>query len=78
MPEKMKFYDLKNKRRFATTDYKVVSKKGKKGRVMYALIAKGPSGNECWAIIGKDKYNQLKGKAPAKKAAPAKKKAKKK
>lgn len=59
--EIMQFYDLKKKKRFKTDDYKIVVKKAKKGnRIMYAAVAKGPSGNDCWLIVGKDKAAQLK------------------
>jgi hypothetical protein len=62
MAEKLKFYDLKKKKKFTTDEYKLVTKKGKKGRVMYAAVAKAPGGNECWLIVGKDRLAELKKK----------------
>jgi len=46
--ENLKFYDLKKKKAFMSSKYKYVKKKGRK-----FAVTKGPSGNECWRIVGK-------------------------
>lgn len=48
MPEKLKFYDLKGKKSFYSTSYKLVTKKGRR-----FAVAKNPSGSESWRIVGK-------------------------
>ena len=45
--EKLKFYDLKNKKAFTTDKYKMVKRKGR----MFA-VAKATSGVEAWRIVG--------------------------
>ena len=46
MPKtKLKFYDLKNKKSFTSSNYKIVKRKGKK-----FAVAKAPSGIESWRI----------------------------
>ena len=48
--EKLSFYDVKSKKKFQTTNYRIVVKKGRK-----FAVAKSPSGtHECWRIVGKD------------------------
>jgi len=44
--EKLKFYDLKTRKPFVTSNYKIVTKKGRR-----FAIAKAPSGAESWRII---------------------------
>jgi hypothetical protein len=63
MAEKLKFYDVKGKKKFTSDKYKVVEKKGRR-----FAVADAPSGIKAWRIMGK----------AAGKTAPAKKKAKKK
>jgi hypothetical protein len=65
--EELKFYDLKSKKKFSSSKYKLVTKKGRN----YA-ICQAPSGIESWRIVGKAK---LVGKAkPIVKAKTTKKK----
>lgn len=45
--EKLKFYDLKAKKKFMSDKYKKVEKKGR----IFA-VTKAPSGIESWRIIG--------------------------
>ena len=67
MAEKLKFYDVKGKKKFTSDKYKIVEKKGRR-----FAVADAPSGIKAWRIMGKA------GKAPAtKKKAGSKKKAKK-
>lgn len=48
MAESLTFYDLKSKKRFATSSYKIVVKNGRR-----FAVAKAPSGIESWRILGK-------------------------
>ena len=55
MAKKEKFYDLKKKKAFFTTDYKSVTKNTKRG-VRHFIVAQAPSGIESWKIVsGKKK-----------------------
>jgi len=48
--EKLSFYDVKTKKKFYTTDYKIVVKKGRR-----FAVAKSPTGtHECWRTVSKD------------------------
>jgi len=49
MPKELNFYDLKAKKKFKTTKYKVVVKKKRR-----FAVAKAPSGINSWRIIGKE------------------------
>lgn len=57
MSEELKFYDLKKKKSFTTSSYKIV----KKGNRRFA-VAKAPSGIDSWRIIGRVKCWTLKRK----------------
>ena len=46
--EKLKFYDLKGKKIFYSSNYKIVVKKGRRFAVTDA-----PSGIKAWRIVGK-------------------------
>jgi hypothetical protein len=46
--EKLKFYDVKGRKSFATTAYKPVSKGGRR-----FAVATAPSGIKSWRILGK-------------------------
>lgn len=48
MPETLKFYDLKTRESFKTSDYEIVVKKGRR-----FAVAVGPSGKKCWRILGR-------------------------
>ena len=63
--EKLKFYDVKGKKKFTTDEYIIKVKKGRR-----FAVADAPSGIKAWRIMGKA--------GPAKAAPATKKKAKKK
>lgn len=46
--EKLSFYDLKAKKKFNSSDYKYVNKKGRR-----FAVTKAPSGVQSWRIVGK-------------------------
>jgi hypothetical protein len=48
--EAKNFYDLKNRKKFSSSTYKFVTKSGRR-----FAVTKGPSGNDCWLIVGKAK-----------------------
>jgi hypothetical protein len=54
MAEKLKFYDVKGKKKFSSDKYKKVTKNTKRGKVQFA-VAKAPSGIEAWRILGRPK-----------------------
>ena len=51
---KLKFYDVKGKKGFTSTKYKIVKKQTKRGIVQFA-VTKAPSGIEAWRIVAKGK-----------------------
>ena len=48
MAEKLSFYDVKGKKKFEATEYKMVVKKGRR-----FAVAKAPSGIDAYRIMGK-------------------------
>ena len=55
--QEMEFFDVKSKKKFKATEYRLVEKSGRN-----FVVAKAPSGShECWRVIGKDKAKELKG-----------------
>ena len=42
----LKFYDVRTKRSFTSSNYKIVHKSGRK-----FAVAKSPQGGECWRIV---------------------------
>lgn len=48
--ETLNFYDMKAKKKFTSNAYKIVTKSGRR-----FAISKGPSGNDCYRIVGKAK-----------------------
>lgn len=48
MPEKLKFYDLKGRRTFTSSNYKLKTK----GKTKFA-VTRAPSGIQSWRIIGR-------------------------
>jgi len=48
MAEKLSFYDLRAKKKFTTSNYKIVVKKGRR-----FAVADAPSGIKSWRIMGK-------------------------
>lgn len=54
--QEMEFFDVKTKKKFKTTEYRIV-KKGNRNFV----VAKSPNGpHECWKIVSEEKAKQLK------------------
>ena len=52
----MEFFDVKSKKKFKTTDFRIVEKKGR-----FFAVAKSPSGtHECWRVVSKDNAAVLK------------------
>lgn len=52
----MEFFDVKTKKKFKTSDFKVVEKKGR-----FFAVAKSPAGtHECWRVVSKDAAAKLK------------------
>ncbi len=57
--EELSFYDVKLKKKFTTTDYKIVKKEAK-GRERYFAVAKSTAGDhECWRVLSKDLAEKL-------------------
>lgn len=50
----VKFYDIVSKKKFVSSDYKIVNKATKTGKRSFA-VTKGPKGNEVWRVMGKAK-----------------------
>ena len=52
----MEFYDVKTKKKFKATEFRLVQKKGRN-----FAVAKSPEGtHECWRVISKDAAAKLK------------------
>ena len=48
--EEIEFFDVKSKKKFKTTEYKIVVKGGRS-----FAVTKSPSGTyECWRVVSKD------------------------
>jgi hypothetical protein len=48
--EELEFYDVKSKKKFKATDYRIEDRKGRK-----FAVTKSKSGpHECWRVVGKD------------------------
>ena len=52
MPKELKFYDLKGKKKFKSSKYKMVTKNTKRGKVNFA-VATAPSGVKSWRIVSR-------------------------
>jgi len=48
MPEKLNFYDMKGKKKFKSSKYKIVVRKGRR-----FAVSDAPSGCKAWRIVGK-------------------------
>ena len=48
--ETLSFYDLKARKKFKSSNYKIVNRKGRR-----FAVAKSPSGSESWRILGNAK-----------------------
>ena len=52
----MDFYDVKTKKKFKTSEFKIVEKKGR-----FFAVAKSQAGtHECWRVVSKDTAAKLK------------------
>jgi len=48
--ETLEFFDVKSKKKFKTTEYKIVNKGGRN-----FAVSKSPTGtHECWRVVSKD------------------------
>ena len=50
MPEELSFYDVKTKKKFTTSDYRIEDKKGRK----FAVTKSQEGSHECWRVVSKD------------------------
>ncbi len=53
--EKLKFYDVKGKKKFTSSKYKLTTRKAK-GTTRYFAVSDAPSGIKAWRIISKATY----------------------
>jgi len=54
--QELSFYDVKSKKKFNSSDYKIVEKKGR-----FFAVTKSQSGShECWRVVSKDAAAKLK------------------
>jgi len=54
--KELEFFDVKTKKKFKTSDYRLVEKGGRN-----FVVAKSPTGSyECWKVVGKDMVAELK------------------
>lgn len=53
---KLSFYDVKSKKKFETSDYKVAEKGGR----FFAVTKSQAGSHECWRVLGKDQAAKLK------------------
>lgn len=52
----IEFFDVKTKKKFKTSSFRLVQKKGRN-----FVVAKSPSGpHECWKVVSKDTAEKLK------------------
>ncbi len=53
----LEFYDVKSRKKFKTTTFRIVERKGRP-----FAVAKSQSGShECWRVLSKDQAAKLKG-----------------
>jgi hypothetical protein len=57
--KKLEFYDLGKKKKFSSGNYKLKAKDTKRGK-RYFAVTKSEWGNDCWRVISKDTYKDLK------------------
>lgn len=48
--EELEFYDVKSKKKFKATEYKIVDKSGR----MFAVTKSKSGTHECWRVVSKD------------------------
>ena len=52
----MEFYDVKSKKKFKATEFRIEEKKGR-----FFAVTKSPSGpHECWKVVSKDTAAKMK------------------
>jgi len=52
----MEFFDVKTKKKFTTSSFRLVEKKGR-----FFVVAKSPEGtHECWKVVSKDTAAKVK------------------
>lgn len=52
----LEFFDVKTKKKFKTSDFRIEEKKGR-----FFAVTKSPSGSyECWKVVSKDQAQKLK------------------
>ena len=52
----LEFYDVKSKKKFKATDFRIEEKKGR-----FFAVTKSPTGSyECWRVVAKDMAAKLK------------------
>ncbi|NQT21941.1 MAG: hypothetical protein HQ579_00715 [Candidatus Omnitrophica bacterium] len=55
--QEQEFYDVKTKKKFKATEYRLEEKKGR-----FFVVAKSPAGtHECWRVVSKDTAAKIKG-----------------
>ena len=50
MAEELSFYDVKTKKKFTTSDYRIEDKAGRK----FAVTKSQEGSHECWRVVSKD------------------------
>ncbi|PPR30750.1 MAG: hypothetical protein CFH28_00691, partial [Alphaproteobacteria bacterium MarineAlpha6_Bin6] len=50
MAEELSFYDVKTKKKFNTSDYRIEDKAGRK----FAVTKSQEGSHECWRVVSKD------------------------
>ncbi|MFH1594390.1 MAG: hypothetical protein ABID09_06810 [Candidatus Omnitrophota bacterium] len=54
--EEMEFYDVKSKKKFKASEYRIEERKGR-----FFAVTKSPTGDyECWKVVSKDTAAKLK------------------
>ncbi len=48
--EELEFYDVKSKKKFKATEYRIVDKSGR----MFAVTKSQSGPHECWRVVSKD------------------------
>jgi hypothetical protein len=48
--EEIEFFDVKSKKKFKTSDYRIVNKGGR----MFAVAKSRTGTHECWRVVSKD------------------------
>lgn len=52
----MEFFDVKTKKKFKTSDFRIEERKGR-----FFAVTKSPTGSyECWRVVSKDAASKLK------------------